>query len=296
MSLGSFSSSFPPKKGFELETYYQDFQKERTEVALKKLLPQAQDFFKSSQEKFKIVSCPLVLDTPLSLFKQIFSKGFKGVCLAEKRHEHISPKRLLINLMPSLKELGVETIFLEHLKNDLLQEKLDAWFKQEEDAPLPEEVSEALAAIDFKYELTDSPYSYTNLVLAAKRSKIRIVALDSSIATKAGSFNRHVPMNLDRRVMVMNYTSVEILEREKGKAKEDRFVTLFGEKHGFYKKITGIPQIIQCPLIVVADSEGLQQPNTYLQSDDPNKNPEQLAYSNGAIHALIVSPKRRSTE
>lgn len=261
------------------------------------LIDQATDFFEKSPHP-EPVKCNLEQkDFPLILDEIFKTKAFKGLCIGEHEN-YIAPKKLLIENMQRLKDLGVTTLFLEHIKYDVHQQELDDWFEQRITNPV--DTTEFLSRLDEKYRLF-LPYSFTELVYKAHEVGIRVIAIDSSASAIAGNHcetAQSYVSSAKQRIKALNFKAIQIMtERISGK-----YIVLTGTDHGSttltYEKIPGISELMQCPFVIISDSSEYKIPGVRLRPEVPYD----LGYRNkpGTVHAIIVlenaisSPRRRT--
>jgi hypothetical protein len=284
MSTIGQAASYPPDRSI-MESYARNAQKDFLRDQARKLIQKAHIFFENLPAQ-EIADCPIEHTDPELIFKEIFTfQQFSGgVCIGEL-HTEQSPKQLLYKLLPQLKAMGVTTLFLEHIKNDLMQKDLDDWFEGST-ACLQIHITQFLEDLDLKYSLC-YPYSYTGLVMRAKEVGVRIVGFDTQAAAIAGC-HPIIPMNKEKRVLVINYQAKQIIDE----LKQGMFIVLTGVDHGStlrHSKIPGISELIHSPFLIVSDSTEYKKAQVYLHPPSPI----QLGYDNeeGTVHAVIVLEK-----
>lgn len=179
-------------------------------------------------------------------------KDSKGICIGEK-HKHATPKQWLITHMRKLKNHGVNTIFLEHIFHDSMQVNLDKYFNAPTNQPLPPCLEAYLDQLD-EGHIEDPLYNFKHLVIAAKRAKIRIVAIDTTLSYYCGTNDAEGVTDAKKRFMAMNYVAVQIMEREM-KAHPGKFVALMGSGHvSTCEGVKGVAELIGCPSLIIEDS------------------------------------------
>jgi len=278
-SIGQ-ATSYPPDRSM-MESYARNAQKDFLRDQSRKLIQEAHNFFEELP-RHETVDCPIEQTEPELIFKEIYAlQQFPGICIGEL-HSEQSPKRLLYTLLPQLQAMGVDTLYLEHIKHDLMQKDLDDWFEGRTDC-LPIHITQFLEDLDRKYGLCP-PYSYMGLVLRAKEAGVRIVGFDTQAAAIAGC-HPNIPMNKEKRVLVVNYQAKKIIDE----SKQGLFVVLTGTDHGStlrHSKIPGVSELIHCPFLIVSDSTEYKKPQVYLHPPSPIL----LGYDNkeDTVHAVIV--------
>lgn len=218
------------------------------------LLQEANAFYR--QNTFSKVRCSFprsALNSEKSMLEEIYKKqGFSGLCIGEL-HDEINPKKFIIDHLKTLKDLGVTTLFLENLPYDTLQPLMDSYF--ESDAEILPALKTQLVGLSLRWNCV-SPYSYLDLVIAAKEAGIRTVCMDTSISMYAPSYVADY-YNPKRRLKAMNYVAKKIIDHEKGSGK---YIALMGRNHATtyrYKNkynVPGMSSLLQCPCLVVEDT------------------------------------------
>lgn len=212
------------------------------------LLKKAQSFFNTQKGKFVAVDSTL---KPGQLLGSLL-KSNQGICIGHVENDK-SPQRYLINNMTQLHKIGVKTLFLELLCYDTAQKWLDVYFSAPLDKPMHPYLAQYLRELDASGR-KDSSLSYANLVIAAKKAGIRIVALDTTVSSLAGHTDRTGTNDVRDRLMAMNYTAVEIIRREAG---IDKYVALMSSQHvGDNDKVPGVANVLQIPSVVITDAIG----------------------------------------
>ena len=210
--------------------------------ASKELCLEAKRHFKSNPPP-PIINYTFDYENPRHSLADVFSK-YQGLCVGEQHHDPYF-KRLIIENLTPLATIGVTTLFLEHLEHDILQTELDQWLNTPEGTPPPDPLQERLHALDKKYGLLDSPYSFTQLVLKTKAAGLRIVCLDTSISKVAGT-NNSSPTKQPDRILAMNYVGQQILKQEMN----GKYLVLTGINHVTHtSSIPSLAEIMQCPYI-----------------------------------------------
>jgi hypothetical protein len=169
-----------------------------------------------------------------ALLQDIFTH-YDGFCLGED-HTHFNPKKFLIDHLSEMKRMGVTTLFIEGFEYDTVQSFLDEYLHLPTDeVPLP-----LILAHDGW-----CPFPlYIEVICAAKKAGVRIVAIDTTMITKFSA--------LEERVSKMNYVAKKIIDHEKGSGK---YVALMGAAHGsrYNAGVPGVAELLQCPLILIED-------------------------------------------
>ena len=296
------STSYPPPNLSAIEAYLSpSFEKSNARDRAHQLVSQAYAFFKEIPPaepiacNLKQVKCYFGHADLEDLFEEIFIKqNFSGVCIGDRRHTHLTPKKLLIDLIPLWKTIGITTFFLEHIKSGAMQKDLDKCFKTGQWKDLPARTAKSLERLDKRFHLLSSPYSYTNLIKAFIQAGIPVVGIDSDTSAIAGCYEDLPAVEEEERIPALNYTAKQIMD-EQIKQLEDKGIKaksliLVGSKHGSkmsYLKFEGISGLFPWPLILVSDAPEYKQPEVHF-------NPESLlalGYHNETAHAVLTIEK-----
>ncbi len=199
----------------------------------------------------------------------------RGLCVGEI-HQYTSPKQFLIDNMPYFREQGVTTLYFEHLL-DVQQDMLDEYVMGSPiDAPMPERLAIYLDWLDQQQKVKGKEGSFTNLAKAAKKNGIRIVAIDTT-ATYSLAAMKSSDINADvggKRIKTMN-----MLMSDRFKQYDDgnKYLVFVGNGHAasFDRKeisqcgsthVIGVPELLGCPSIYVADTDMENQQQKILPS------------------------------
>lgn len=215
-------------------------------VETNQLLVKADAFFKEVEDKRPVVIPGTSEDLIDHLFNQCHSSGL----IVGEQHEHSSPKKFIIDNLDRLKQVGVTTLFIEHLFHETMQPLLEA-------TKAPPLLDSYLKHLDREAGLKQGQPGFHQLVTAAKAAGIRVVAIDNRDAYKANISNSGIGAMVDEarngdRYKTMNYVACSIIEKEKGNGK---FIALVGNAHSTTcEKVLGLSEILGCPTILVEDA------------------------------------------
>lgn len=229
-----------------------------------------------------------VLSSDVGILRDIYVRQkFNGLCVGE-RHGQKSSKQFLIDNFEALSGLGVKILFTEFFNYDTMQPYLDDYFASESDEmhPLLEAV---LTDADDTYGFT-APYSYRELVRAAKAAGIRIVGIDTSLSYDLGNFEN--TLEGDERIKAMNSVAQKIIRYEASRS-GGKYIVHLGGAHGPTLEadsgyaVPGLADLLQCPFIMVQDDEK--------DEFHAEANVTDLPYSSFRkkhIHLLLKKPKK----
>ncbi len=201
-----------------------------------------------SQASHSYFSVPQRKEALKKSFEELKNKKTlpKGIFLGEIHH-HKFPKKFLVENLEYFKQLGIKTLFFEFLFYDRHQKLLDAYFNNSSEE-LPPELA---AYLYFKDVASGCGFSgYTDIVKAAKKSGIRVVALDSypAILSCIKSFQiKHLNGDELFRIHSFNGNAAKIIEKENN---EEPYLAFLGFDHSYvsensrYKNIKSVAELL----------------------------------------------------
>jgi hypothetical protein len=208
-------------------------------------------------------------------------------CVIGEYHGDPVPRSFIYDNLAKMKQNGVDTLFIEHLKYEM-QGALDDYFESPPGTKLPESLALQLAIIE-KASISHAQRGgfqgpripIQEIICRAKSLGIRVVGIDTSLARAVNtSFLPH------HRIRTMNYHAEQIMQHEKGSGK---FVAWVGASHGsnYHNKegvIPGIAELLRCPALHIhqAETSSIQMNVTPSNSNNP------------FVHALIHKTHRPS--
>lgn len=149
-------------------------------------------------------------------------------------HQHVAPKRYLIEQMPKYARQGYTTLFVEHLLYDDHKADLEAFNASGRMSPALLEylIRQNKGHMD---EQDNGVHNYTGVLKAAQIHHIRVVALDTSLSYSFDSGKQ--------RALAFSLTASEIINRE---AREDKWLAFMGNAHNhlqYFDDDTFVPGI-----------------------------------------------------
>jgi hypothetical protein len=194
---------------------------------VKKVVTEALKYYENlSPEKSKLPTVELKSEESTKQMIEKFLKEAKGICVGES-HWDGGPKKFLIDHMGLFKQLGVTTLFMEHITSSSMQDILDDYLNGPE-TKLPPILREYIECLSERCGV-DGKYDFEALIVAAKKAGIRIVGVESDVSLAAGKNKKLKLVNFTQRVQAMNYEAKKIIDREmKG---DERFIALLGSAH-----------------------------------------------------------------
>ncbi|KTD08309.1 membrane-targeted effector domain-containing toxin [Legionella jamestowniensis] len=191
--------------------------------------------------------------------------------VVSEAHEDLSPKRFLIENLFYLKKQGYDTLFMEHLFNDTMQTELEHYMNSASDAEMPPSLKARLQGLDKghlfniqqlgildKYNVQPSSrqYTYTNLVMAAKKAGIRVIGIDSSLSYEMQKVGiGSTQLDLPKRIRIFNYKASSIIDEEVQSGRCKKWVALMGNTHAEqYAGYSGVAQIQGAQTVLITDN------------------------------------------
>lgn len=231
----------------------------------------AKEFFTGfKQKESKVLTANLPTD-PNKAFVSL-AATHQGVCVGEV-HSMRSPKKLLVDNMPALKEAKVTTLFCEHVLDDIHKDLLDIYFKSNS-LLMPAELEVYLNNLDRGHinqveyiesgiEPSDAfhPYSFTGLIVQAKRYGIRIVPIDTTVSyTLQNPEQLITDTHLKARALMMSYSSTKIMNTYLAEHTNEKYVIFCGSLHinSTNSSVPGMAEIMGTPTVVVEDGKATE--------------------------------------
>jgi hypothetical protein len=194
-----------------------------------------------------------------ALLRQVLGTT-QGLVIGEV-HADQGSKRLLIDHMPLLRHLGVDTLYLEHLQGDLHQADLDYLHRH---GTCTGALERFLAEQDQGHHThAASGATFRNVVDAAFKAGVRVVALDlmasyhlRGVTAPAGHAQE---TGLDLRTKLFNHVAAVRIEHDqrdqRDKPGPQRWVALVGNVHaGTFNGVTGIAERLGVPSLRMEDT------------------------------------------
>jgi len=174
--------------------------------------------------------------------KQIFEAMYReknGIVLGED-HDSRASKKLVMDNMHCLKELGVATLYLEHVCTDLHQAALTDYFSTSgEGLPMQEHLKTFLDYLDRKNLIEqDKPYSFRKLVEKARDVGIKVIAIDC-----LASYRVRDMCDPRIRLKVMPYFASAKIAQYQSASGSARWLAFVGSSHT--NRIPKAPEIVE---------------------------------------------------
>ncbi|MDX2165007.1 MAG: membrane-targeted effector domain-containing toxin, partial [Gammaproteobacteria bacterium] len=195
------------------------------------------------------------LTTEDAFIENLFT-AHRGFVIGEI-HEHSSPKRFLIEHMKKLAELGVTRIYMEHLL-DRHQSLLD-------EKTLPQELALYLTDLDKGHDVKDYHEgndewagTFLNVVKAAKKHGIQIIAIDSEATYAIGGAKSYSDLLDEDSDTVMRYQlmNTAMLERFQQYDDKGKYLVFVGSGHASTSRnVTGVSELLGCPSVIIHDKD-----------------------------------------
>ena len=216
-----------------------------------KLLEEGKAYFRNLYPKRVDVENVSPKSTDHQLLEAVYKKH--RFLVVGENHNERAPKQFLIDNFPKLKTLEVRTLFLEHLNYDTIQGDLDLYINSPQNDPMPKPLKAYLDYLDSGFGRFCSGNripGFLDLVIAAKKNGIRVVAIDTEASYTAGYSSLGGSQGADRMIG-MNFQAQKIVEKE---GKDGKGVFLVGSSHiSFCDGVAGLTEILGAPNIVIGD-------------------------------------------
>lgn len=266
------------------------------------MLEEAQSFYKTRD----VVSISASDDFPMKATK-IFSSLLKdsdGLCIGELYHCDFSPKAHLIKQMEELYELGVRTLYLEHVFYDTMYESLA------ENRKVAPHIELYLQGLDSGQGVKSPTYTYSNLVRKAHEVGMRVVPIDTSVSYACGNSRKYGIKSRDDRIIGMNFVATRIIEEEQKRDGAGKYVALMGIAHvaEHVEGVPGVSELLGVPSVVMTDGseqimsinakhdELLKPVSVFLQSKVGLRKARKRANSYGAEESPSIKRQKRKSD
>ncbi len=189
----------------------------------------------------------LEADQKKSCLRSVFERIARGSdsqygIFINEIHHHAFPKKFLIANLDYFKTLGIKTLFFEFLFYERHQVLLDAYFDSETE-DLPFELVFYLKAKDKWSNCIGA--SYIDIIKAAKRAGIRVVALDSYASLLSASDLKSNNSHL--RLKSFNGRAANIIQIE---SNGNPYLVFLGLDHGYTQgfsgKVKSVTELVSC--------------------------------------------------
>jgi len=209
-----------------------------------------------------------------------------GLVIGEN-HAAQGSKRLLIDHMDTLRKLGVTTLYLEHLQDDIHGDDLRQLHRTGTPSPA---LGRFLAAQDMGHNThAASGATFGALVQAAADAGIRIVALDLMASYHLGGAQGATVLDsLELRIKVMNHVAAQRIahdqRQQRGTAPMQRWVALVGDAHaGDFNDTIGLGERLGVPSLRVEDISPSFSHRVRVGCDPVRTVPGSLGRSDGTV-------------
>ncbi|MCE0723515.1 MULTISPECIES: hypothetical protein [Legionella] len=220
-----------------------------------------------SQASHSYLSVPQRKEALKKSFSELKNKNAfpQGIYLGEIHH-HKFPKKFLTENLEYFKQLGIKTLFFEFLFYDRHQTLLDAYLN----SPSEELPPELAAYLHFKDVASGCGFSgYTDVVKAAKKAGIRVVALDSYPAILScikGFQIKYLGGDEYFRIHSFNGNAAKIIEKE---SNGEPYLAFLGFDHSYisgnsrYKNIKSVAELLPNTCSVFLTDSQVSYKNLY---------------------------------
>ncbi|MBD8192476.1 membrane-targeted effector domain-containing toxin [Pseudomonas fluorescens] len=203
-----------------------------------RLQDHAQTYFKNRTATARSALPEIKPDTSADTFiRQIFKRDAAGLVIGEV-HSDQSSKAFLIKHMSTFEQLGVKTLYFEHLPSDLFQRDLDTFFKT---ALLNRKLEQYLAALNRGHMLGyEGGSHFTAVIEKANKHGIRIKALDCTASYYLKGLVDSEGLN---RNTLFSFYASQVIEADQAAQGAHKWVAFVGNAHTNTNK--GVPGLVE---------------------------------------------------
>ncbi|GGQ86513.1 toxin glutamine deamidase domain-containing protein [Kitasatospora griseola] len=192
--------------------------------------------------------------------------GFPGMVIGEG-HTNAATWPFLRDNMKQLKASGVDTVYLEALRDDAVQHDLDTYFDPRHDGPMPPTLKAAAAKYDQQYTA-----KLTEMLEAAKANNVKVRAVDGYPARTINEDG-----GTHERARLMNSYAHDAITSDT--ARNGKYLVVVGASHAHSTtgpdgtgRIPGTADLLGIPAVHLTDGSGTAEaaPNRASGSTDSN--------------------------
>ncbi|MFZ6773121.1 membrane-targeted effector domain-containing toxin [Undibacterium sp. SXout7W] len=187
-----------------------------------------------------------------TVIKTVLEK-YEGIVIGEG-HQHATSKQFVIDNLQTLKDRGVQTLFLEHLLSDMHRDALEQYLGFESGSAMPDKLRHYLEDQNRGHLCNGEQYNFFTLVEAAKEAGLKIVPIDcyaSYFAYESGAYV--VTEDTRSRIEVMNYLAVEKI---KNRENDGKWIAFVGSAHAnTHMDVPGVAELTDTLSVVVSDTK-----------------------------------------
>ncbi|WP_213879571.1 membrane-targeted effector domain-containing toxin [Pseudomonas sp. dw_358] len=188
---------------------------------------------------------------PARFLETVYSDAY-GLIIGESRGS-VASKKLLIKYMPQLKDLGVDTLFVEGLLKDLDQKWIDLYWRT---GHMPISLEKRLLELYNQATRLDvGRFSHYRLLTEARRAGIKIRALDCAASISADGL-QHVDPAVAQRMRI--YYASERIKAHQARLVPSRWVALLDQtRAGAHLGVKGVAELTGSVHLRVKDIDRL---------------------------------------
>lgn len=270
---------------FDKPDPYDDFKRIR-----RNLRDDANAFFNTLELPKRPEMPELPANAPLkSVLKQIFKRS-SGLVIGES-HAGIGSKQFLIEQMPLLTKLKVNTLYVEHVLTDFHQMDLDAFSRT---GTLSPQLEDYIKTLD-KGHRTDPTGTYTFMAVfkAARDNHLRIKAIDCMASYRIDGMEN---AGQTLRQKVMNYYAKGVIDGDQVARSGGNWVALVGNSHAnTYEGVPGVAELegavgLRIEDVRVADAAGIT-PDPGVEMNDTVGRRAGRVQSDLRLQVLVAAPR-----
>lgn len=220
---------------------------------------------------------------PVEVLKDLLDDPkLEGLALGES-HKRGDVKKLIVDSLEDLVAKGLDTVYIEHFRQDEHQEMLDSFMDTGVEPP------GLTRYLDYQFAKNNKtpsvpPTAHTDVDLRAilhkawdtqqkTGKKVRIVGIDSMAAKADPEYSLSDPRWKDQRARRMNGLANEVIGKDGGR--QGKYLMLLGTEHcnsheGASKGVPGMAQLRGVPTLTL-EPEGGTVGDVKLEKDNPDR-------------------------
>lgn len=187
-------------------------------------------------------------------------KNYQGISLGEG-HGNTDSKKYLIENMQTLKQSGVNTLYIEHFRYHDHQRMIDDYMASS-DPRVTGQLGTYVDKMDSSKNQANDPYNLRAVLENAKANGLRVVGIDDAFAKGPPA---------EKRVKLMNTFAESVIRSDQGRG-DGKYVILVGAAHnqtheGKQAGVPGLGQVLEIPTVEPSggDKIELQREDTSLR-------------------------------
>ncbi|MFZ6773120.1 membrane-targeted effector domain-containing toxin [Undibacterium sp. SXout7W] len=181
---------------------------------------------------------------------------YEGIVIGEF-HSDASSKQFVIDNLQTLKNSGVQTLFLEHVLSDDHQDDLDQYLGSAPGSAMPDKLHQYLEKQKNGHGCWDKQYNFLTLVEAVKEAGLKIVPIDCRVSygvySGTDDDSEAAKEESKTRLEVMNYLAAEKI---KNRENDGKWIAFVGNAHvNTNKGVPGVAELTGTLSVALSDKK-----------------------------------------